>query len=633
VSERQQQRRARRRRKHSERSSTRRLVAAGGLTAGATLAMAGSAQAAPLTFYVGTSADPGGAASDCTTPTNTDCSLRRAITVANTNADAGDTILFNSSLTGSTINVDSGSGTLPTITAGLTIQGPGPSDLTIDAGGNTRIFDIDPTTPGDAVAILGLRIANGHGAGYGGAIRNNDADLTIAYATITQSYAVFNGGGVSTQTGLLTIDHSSVSGNYASENGGGVASRYGELSVTNSTVSNNDAGLSSGGFGGGIYAYAGDAAVTNSTVSGNSAGDDGGGVYSAQGNGDGASLTVSNTTISGNHAVTDDAGGIYFCCNDTGDALTVISSTITGNTAQTAAGGIQIGYAFLNADLENSIVSGNAATDEPDTDDLRSSDYAGYYFDTDFSLIGVPATYVNPVTPDSNLYGVNPLLGALADNGGPTRTMKPLCGSPVLDQGMAFSLTEDQRGETRPIGLPDYPDSTATGNDGSDIGAVELQSTPGTACASPSGRAFGSRSVDAGPSPTQTVTLTNAGTSTLNVSTVALVGANPGEFTISSDTCAGASVAAGASCTVGVAFDPSSVGAKSALLRFTDDSLVTTQNVLLTGTGLATPPPPVTPANPAPTPAPTHKKKCKKKKHKRTADSAKKKKCKKKKKK
>ena len=48
---------------------------------------------------------------------------------------------------------------------------------------------------------------------------------------------------------------------------------------------------------------------------------------------------------------------------------------------------------------------------------------------------------------------IDPKLGALADNGGPTNTHALLSGSPAIDKGKAFGTTTDQRGETRPIDL------------------------------------------------------------------------------------------------------------------------------------------------------------------------------------
>jgi hypothetical protein len=67
---------------------------------------------------------------------------------------------------------------------------------------------------------------------------------------------------------------------------------------------------------------------------------------------------------------------------------------------------------------------------------------------------------------------LNPLLGQLANNGGPTPTCALLPGSPALDAGYSFGVTNDQRGLPRPVDLPYIPN--APGGDGSDIGAFEF---------------------------------------------------------------------------------------------------------------------------------------------------------------
>ena len=75
-----------------------------------------------------------------------------------------------------------------------------------------------------------------------------------------------------------------------------------------------------------------------------------------------------------------------------------------------------------------------------------------------------------------NLIGVDPLLGPLQDNGGPTFTHAPLPGSPVIDAGNNFSGADfDQRGLEflRTVDFSDRPN--AAGGDGTDIGAVEVQ--------------------------------------------------------------------------------------------------------------------------------------------------------------
>jgi hypothetical protein len=60
----------------------------------------------------------------------------------------------------------------------------------------------------------------------------------------------------------------------------------------------------------------------------------------------------------------------------------------------------------------------------------------------------------------------------LQDNGGPTFTHAPLCGSPAIDQGKNFlKLVSDQRGAPRTFNIPGI--TNAIGGDGTDIGAVE----------------------------------------------------------------------------------------------------------------------------------------------------------------
>jgi hypothetical protein len=75
----------------------------------------------------------------------------------------------------------------------------------------------------------------------------------------------------------------------------------------------------------------------------------------------------------------------------------------------------------------------------------------------------------------SDQAGVDPLLGPLADNGGPTQTRAPEPGSPAIDQGFAGGLGPaiDQRGLRRTVDFLAVPNPA--GGDGSDVGAVERQ--------------------------------------------------------------------------------------------------------------------------------------------------------------
>jgi hypothetical protein len=67
-------------------------------------------------------------------------------------------------------------------------------------------------------------------------------------------------------------------------------------------------------------------------------------------------------------------------------------------------------------------------------------------------------------------------------------------------------------------------------------------------------------------------------------SSIAITGANPGDFTQTGTTC-GATLAAQASCTISIQFAPLATGARSASLTITDDASNSPQSVALRGTG------------------------------------------------
>jgi hypothetical protein len=118
---------------------------------------------------------------------------------------------------------------------------------------------------------------------------------------------------------------------------------------------------------------------------------------------------------------------------------------------------------------------------------------------------------------------------------------------------------------------------------------VDVNGGPGTLAGSPSASlspasvSFGSVIITQSSSPT-VVTLTNVGTATMNISSIALTGTNASEF--SQTTTCGATLAQTASCTISVTFGPVSVGAKSASLVVTSDATNSPNSVSLTGTGI-----------------------------------------------
>lgn len=210
------------------------------------------------------------------------------------------------------------------------------------------------------------------------------------------------------------------------------------LSVRRSTFSGNQ----SSNVGGAIYVDGPNTQVflEESTFSDNHAAQ-GGAIY---GDGDVFRLIGSNNTFSGNSASTGGALGGFF------NQLVLFNFTIAGNQASGSAGGISM-EASGGVVLTNTIVAGNAGGDCAITGPKASMNS----IDGDGSC---------GLTGPGDLPGVNPLLGPLADNGGPTDTHALLAGSPAIDAGdNATCLSTDQRGVARPQGPA------------CDIGAFEAQ--------------------------------------------------------------------------------------------------------------------------------------------------------------
>ena len=109
--------------------------------------------------------------------------------------------------------------------------------------------------------------------------------------------------------------------------------------------------------------------------------------------------------------------------------------------------------------------------------------------------------------------------------------------------------------------------------------------TAGAVSLSAASVSFGTQQNGTGSSP-QTVTLTNSGTGPLVVASITFTGTNPGDFTQTSNCpISPSTLAAGATCTVGVAFWPHASGARSASLTFTDNASDNPESVGLSGTG------------------------------------------------
>ncbi len=158
----------------------------------------------------------------------------------------------------------------------------------------------------------------------------------------------------------------------------------------------------------------------------------------------GGPLWVEDCTISGN-ATPDSGGGIAAAYLP----LTIVRSTIVGNRADSDGDGAGDGGG-IDATAFARVVSVTASILASNSDaGGEAPDCAGAISATR-SLVG-SSTGCSLGDATDNLVGVDPLLGALADNGGPTPTHAPLFGSPAVDATGACSGT-DQRGVPRPQG-------------------------------------------------------------------------------------------------------------------------------------------------------------------------------------
>jgi CSLREA domain-containing protein len=201
--------------------------------------------------------------------------------------------------------------------------------------------------------------------------------------------------------------------------------------------------------------------ISNST----SWADDGGGIYVFT---DG-SLTLTNSTVTGNSALLLD-GGVK-----SEGSLVVVNSTITNNTTSniTPNRAQGLGCGGIVCTIRNTIIAGNGAAPRGDIEGFITS--LGYnIIGKTTDDMGNPISTITATTGDQFDVGAGPVnLQALANNGGPTPTHAPGPGSIAIDQGESSGSTIDQRGEPRPCDVASTPN--ATGGDGADIGAFEVQ--------------------------------------------------------------------------------------------------------------------------------------------------------------
>ena len=338
-------------------------------------------------------------------------SLRDAVT----NASSGDTIVFDQDCTGPSAIVLSSAISI----SGTTLTIDGTSDaVTISGNDSTRIFTIQSSA---TLTLSGLTLTHGRST-FGGAIRN-DGTLNIQKTTLANNSSADHAGAV-LNIGTLAIENSTFEGNSSAANGGAIAN-LGTLTVGTSTFVENAAGTGPCCAAGGAIENEGTLTVDRSTFARNSASGHGGAIY--------GDLVLRNSTVSGNESLF--GGGIttYYGTSMLQD------DTISDNTA--TQGGSQIFVFASTVHVANTIVGGTSVDNcggDPLTDDGNNLQFGDV--SCGFSLTG------------------DPLLGALAPNGGPTQTRALGEGSPALGAGNATVCQSagvgnvDQRGQPRRAG-------------------------------------------------------------------------------------------------------------------------------------------------------------------------------------
>jgi predicted outer membrane repeat protein len=322
------------------------------------------------------------------------------------------------------------------------------------ARGGAIAFAIQPFAADTVIATInGCNFTNDSASAGGGALYGTDATSgASSLSTVAVTASTFTGNTAGTDGGAIDV----------APPGSSFTSAVFEVTADDCTFANNSATGN-----GGAIANADRVAVSRSTFAGNTA-TNGGGLYDGLGHGfspSAANAQVINCTFTQNSAV---LGGAIFGSSPgaSTNGLQIAFSTIAGN--QVGPSGHGGGVAGAASDFVANIVAGNARGSG--SDDIFGNVggvFAGYNLVGD----GTGSNLVDGV--NHNIVGttanpVDPMLGPLQDNGGPTFTMALAPGSPAVDAGGSNDPfvrvpSTDQRGYLRVY------------NGQPDIGAFELQ--------------------------------------------------------------------------------------------------------------------------------------------------------------
>lgn len=336
-------------------------------------------------------------------------------------------------------NTVDGNNGLPSITSSILINGNGATIRRSTAAQKAAIRLFHVSAGGDLV-LHNLILLDGMGM--------EPPDTTDL---------VRNSGGAVYNAGTLTVSSSRFTANRAKLKGGAIYNA-GTMTVTNTIFENNSTNIGNEyGESGGAILNTGSASLTSCTLVGNTASQAGGAI------GNSGTLMVTNSTLSGNSTTLGEiVSGAALLNSGTAE---IAYTTITDNI------GVVSGAVWSAPDtiqIRNSIIADNAPAD---CSYPASSPITEANLDSDGSCVGFTIT-------------ADPLLGPLADNGGPTLTHSLAPGSPARNAATGSCPAADQRGEPRPHGPA------------CDLGAFELAGAPSGGSSNLEGLVFDDQNAD-----------------------------------------------------------------------------------------------------------------------------------------
>jgi predicted outer membrane repeat protein len=381
---------------------------------------------------------------------------------------AGGTVTFNCGAGQQSIAITSAMNVISSFPA-VTVDGN--DTITLDGTGTTsgmlNVFGSDTALA--TVTLKHITLTNGNistGLNAGGTIQNF-GNLTLDTVTITRGHSAGSGGGIFQElcngclTASLTVKHSLFQNNTGGSGGSAISMEGGVASIADSTFSGN-----TGSVGGAIALYGNSTfkvivSIDRSTFTGNSATFSGGAI-SVESLNPGSNVTITNDTFTANTATGSTAHGaaLYIASAP----VTIRNCTIAGNSAAGSGGAVYFESVNPVTWVANTIVASNTGG--------NCAVAAG-------ALISGGNNLQFGDTTCPGMTVANPLLGALANNGGLTQTMALGAGSPAIDRGDSINApSTDQRGVAR-------TDGNGDGIVAVDIGAFEAPALPGNGTPAP----------------------------------------------------------------------------------------------------------------------------------------------------